>query len=95
MLASAASSYLNRWAVKPGSRAVVFTNNEGGYRAALDLKSRGVDLAAVIDLQLAAEGPLSRRARDEDPYQDWLCRHWYERPSAPEEGLCRASGWSG
>src|SRR5690606_28450792 len=65
MLASAASSYLNRWAVKPGSRAVVFTNNEGGYRAALDLKSRGVDLAAVIDLQLAAEGPLSRRARDE------------------------------
>ena len=65
MLASAASSYLNRWAVKPGSRALVFTNNDGGYRAALDLKSQGVDLAAVIDLRLASEGPLSQRARDE------------------------------
>ncbi|HLS69245.1 MAG TPA: sarcosine oxidase subunit alpha family protein, partial [Kiloniellales bacterium] len=65
MLASAASSYVRRWAVKPGSRAVLFTNNDGGYRAALDLKSQGVDLAAVIDLRLAAEGPLSARARDE------------------------------
>src|SRR5690625_419000 len=65
MLASAASSYLRRWAVKPGHRALVFTNNDGGYQAALDLKSQGVDLAAVIDLRLAAEGPLSQRARDE------------------------------
>ena len=65
MLASAASSYVKRWAVKPGTRALVFTNNEGGYRAALDLKSQGVDLAAVIDLRLAASGPLSERARDE------------------------------
>jgi len=65
LLSSAASAYVRRWAVKPGGRAVVFTNNDGGYRAALDLKNAGVDLAAVVDLRAAAEGPLSERARDE------------------------------
>ncbi|WP_366554567.1 sarcosine oxidase subunit alpha family protein [Aquibaculum sediminis] len=65
MLASAASAYLRRWGVKPGGRALVLTNNDSGYRAALDLKNAGVDLAAVIDLRLAAKGPLSAQARDE------------------------------
>ncbi|HEX2825685.1 MAG TPA: sarcosine oxidase subunit alpha family protein [Burkholderiales bacterium] len=49
MLASAASIYVNRYAVAPGSRAVVFTNNDSGYRAALDLQRAGVRVAAVVD----------------------------------------------
>ena len=34
MLASAVSTYVNRYGVAPGSRAVVFTNNDSAYRTA-------------------------------------------------------------
>ncbi|MGO1117997.1 sarcosine oxidase subunit alpha [Rhodovibrionaceae bacterium A322] len=64
MLASAASSYINRYGVKPGNRAVVFTNNDGGYRAALDLIAAGVDLAAVVDTREVPEGPLTNEAEE-------------------------------
>ena len=46
MLASAVSSYINRYAVCPGKRAVVFTNNDAAYGTALDLHSAG---ASVVD----------------------------------------------
>ena len=49
MLASAARSYVNRHAVRPGRRAVVFTNNASAYDAALDLQAAGIDVAAIID----------------------------------------------
>ena len=41
MLASAVSAYVNRYGVSVGSRAVVFTNNDAAYRAAMDLARRG------------------------------------------------------
>ena len=63
MLASAVSAYLNRWAVRPGSQAVVFTNNDGAYRTALDLHQAKVPVAAVVDLRPAARGALPERAR--------------------------------
>ena len=62
MTASAVQSYLNRYAVKPGRRAVVFTNNDSGYGAALDLTAAGVEVAAVVDLRAAPGGPLTERA---------------------------------
>ena len=37
MLAGAVRAYLNRYAVAPGSRAVVFTTTDDAYRTALDL----------------------------------------------------------
>ena len=40
MLAEAARTYLNRYAVCAGRRAVVVTNNDGAYEAALDLARR-------------------------------------------------------
>ena len=49
MLASAVSTYVNRYAVAPGSRAVVFTNNDSGYDAAFDLRRAGVSVAALVD----------------------------------------------
>ena len=55
MLASAVSSYVNRYAVKPGDRAVVFTNNDSAYQTAIDLHSAGITVAAVIDAR--PEGP--------------------------------------
>ena len=49
MLASAVSTYVNRYAVAPGSRAVIFTNNDSAYQTAFDLAAVGVNIAGVID----------------------------------------------
>lgn len=53
MLASAARGYANRYAVRPGRSAVVFTNNDSAYGAALDLKRSGVAVAALVDARVA------------------------------------------
>jgi len=57
MLASAVRSYVNRFAVRPGRRVVVFTSSDDGWRTAADLDRAGVHVAAVIDprLQVAAQ----------------------------------------
>ena len=47
MLASAARSYLNRYAVRTGNRAVVATNNDSAWQAALDLSDAGIDVTVV------------------------------------------------
>jgi len=62
MLASAVSTYLNRYAVRPARRAVVFTNNDGAYRTALDLRAAGVAVAAVVDARADPRAALCRRA---------------------------------
>jgi sarcosine oxidase subunit alpha len=61
MLASAARAYVNQFAVRPGTRAVVFTNNDDAYRTAHDLHAAGVEIAAVVDAREAA-GPLAASA---------------------------------
>ncbi|MGW1714047.1 sarcosine oxidase subunit alpha family protein [Streptomyces sp. NPDC002156] len=58
MLAGAVRTYLNRYAVAPGSRAVVSTTNDRAYDAVADLHAAGVDIAAVVD----ARTELSDRA---------------------------------
>jgi sarcosine oxidase subunit alpha len=65
MMANAARTYVNRYAVKPGKRAVVFTNNDGGYAAALDLKKAGIEVACVVDARAAAVGRLTDQAEAE------------------------------
>ncbi len=49
MLASAAQSYVNRYAVAPGRRAVIFTNNSSAYEVAADLAAAGIEIAAIVD----------------------------------------------
>jgi sarcosine oxidase subunit alpha len=51
MLASAARSYLNRYGVRVGTRAVVLAGCDSAYAAALDLHSGGVSVAAVADVR--------------------------------------------
>jgi sarcosine oxidase subunit alpha len=51
MLADAARTFANRFGVKPGNRAVVFTACDSAYRAALDLKAAGVEIALIADLR--------------------------------------------
>lgn len=49
MLASAARIYVNRFGVQPGKRAVIFSNNDSAYLAALDLHRCGTLVAAIVD----------------------------------------------
>lgn len=64
MLASAVSTYVNRYAVAPGSRAVVFTNNDSAYQTALDLLDAGIEVAAVVDVRREPRGALPKRVKD-------------------------------
>ena len=64
MLASAAQSYVNRYAVCPGSAAVVFTNNDTAYDPALDLADAGLRVTVVdvrSELSNARRAQLRRR----------------------------------
>ena len=47
MLASATRAYLNRFAVLPGHKIVVFTNNDSAYAAAFDLKAAGATVTVI------------------------------------------------
>lgn len=55
MLASAAQTYVNRYAVKPGRRAVIFTNNDSAYRAAADMIAAGMEVAAIVDCRATVD----------------------------------------
>lgn len=49
MLAGAARAYLHQYAVRPGDRAVIYTNNDSAYRTAADLQDAGLEVLAVVD----------------------------------------------
>ena len=49
MLSGAVRRLINLYAVKPGSRAVVFTANDEGDQAAVDLQRANVQVAAIVD----------------------------------------------
>ena len=63
MLASAVSTYVNRYAVKPGEKAVIFTNNDSAYQTALDLKAAGVQVVAVVDARSNSASELANTVR--------------------------------
>jgi len=49
MLAGAVRSYINRYGVAPGRRAVVFANNDSALATLADLTRAGVRVAALVD----------------------------------------------
>ncbi|MCP2244191.1 2Fe-2S iron-sulfur cluster-binding protein [Lentzea aerocolonigenes] len=59
MLASSARTFLHRYGVLPGSRAVVFTTNDSAYCAAIDLAESGVDIALIADARPDAPARLA------------------------------------
>jgi len=66
LLAGAAATFIDRYAVRPGSRAVVFTNNDSAYAAALALRGAGVAIEAIVDArpEKALDCTLPRAALD-------------------------------
>jgi sarcosine oxidase, subunit alpha len=63
MLASAARSLLNRYAVIPGTRAVVIAACDEAYRAAIDLHLAGVAIEMIGDVRSGADGHWPEVAR--------------------------------
>jgi len=60
LLASAAYRYVRRHAVKLGTRAVVFTNNDSAYEAAFAMHAAGILVAGIVD---ARREPASREVQ--------------------------------
>ncbi len=63
MLASAVRDYVVNYAVSPGDRTVIVTNNDSAYQTALALKAAGLDVPAILDAREAADGALPQAAR--------------------------------
>ena len=63
MLASAVSTYINRYAVCPGERAVVFANNDSAYQTAIDLHRAGADVT-IVDSRQADAGADNGQVHD-------------------------------
>ncbi len=63
MLAAAVRDYVVNFAVSPGDRTVVVTNNDSAYQTALALKAAGLDVPAILDARETADGPLPQAAR--------------------------------
>lgn len=63
MLAGAARTFLHRYGVKVGEKAVVFTTNDSAYAAAGDLKDAGVDVTVVDARPVAPEEWVSQCRR--------------------------------
>lgn len=62
MLASAVRTYVNRYGVLPGKKAVVFTNNDSAYQAALDMKAAGIGVT-IVDTRAAAPESLAAECK--------------------------------
>ena len=63
MLASAVSTFVNRYGVAPGKRIVLFTTNDFAYRTALDLDDAGLSVVAVVDTRPNPAGELPDEVR--------------------------------
>lgn len=62
MLSGAALTFLNRFGVKVGERAVVVTSHDSAWRDAFDLAEAGIAIAAIVDLRRDVAAPLIARA---------------------------------
>jgi sarcosine oxidase, subunit alpha len=63
MMASAISCYVNRFAVAPGSKLLLFTSNDSAYQCALDWTASGRELVGVIDSRENPRGPMVEAVR--------------------------------
>ena len=63
MLASAVRDYVLGYAVSPGDRTVVVTNNDDAYLTAIALKEAGLAVPCIVDARTQVSGVLVDRAR--------------------------------
>jgi sarcosine oxidase subunit alpha len=95
MLASAAQAYVNRYAVRPGDRAMVVTNNDSAYGVACDLSDAGIQVTMVDTRREPSD---TRRAQLRKRGVEVLAGHGVmstagrERVSAVEVAALNAAG---
>ncbi len=63
MLAGAAQTYLHRYGVRVGDRAVIVTSHDSAYHAAFDLAEAGTKIAAIVDTRTAPRDELRAEAK--------------------------------
>ncbi|WP_432807368.1 sarcosine oxidase subunit alpha family protein [Rhodoligotrophos ferricapiens] len=63
MMSLAGRALLARYAVSPGQRGVVFTNNDDGYRTALAYAKAGVPISRLVDARPQAPEALAEELR--------------------------------
>jgi sarcosine oxidase subunit alpha len=63
MLASAVRDYVVNYAVSPGDRTVVVTNNDDAYRTAIALKNAGLEVPVILDARATGGGSLMAEAK--------------------------------
>ena len=63
MLAGAVRDFVVNWAVSPGDRTVIVTNNDDAYRTALALAEAGLIVPAVVDARAKVAGALPDAVR--------------------------------
>lgn len=62
MLAGAFRTYLNRYAVAPGRRIVVFTNNDSGALTVTEAALAGLEVVAIVDSRRELSSEMSKAA---------------------------------
>ncbi|MDB5665973.1 glycine cleavage T C-terminal barrel domain-containing protein, partial [Cypionkella sp.] len=63
MLAGSVRDYVVNYAVSPGDRTVVVTNNDDAYRTAIALKQAGLAVPCIVDARANVTGDLPAKAR--------------------------------
>ncbi len=63
MLAGSVATYIQRYAVVPGSRMVLFTSNDNAYHTAIDWQQAGREVVAIVDSRAEPAGALPEEAR--------------------------------
>jgi sarcosine oxidase subunit alpha len=56
MGSAAVRTYVQRFAVRPGTRAAIFTNNDSAWSTSRQLADAGVDVVAIVDSRVTAGG---------------------------------------
>ena len=68
MLASAVRQYLNRYAVKPGHKVIIATNNDTAYQTIFDLAREQIAVSTVVDIRSKVSEELRQRLADLGTY---------------------------
>jgi len=63
MLASAISTYVNRYGVVPGKQLVLMTTNDSAYQIAIDWLDAGRDVVAIVDTRANPTGDVVNAAK--------------------------------
>ena len=77
MLAASVRDYITNFAVSPGDRTVIATNNDDAYLTALAIKAAGLSVPVIVDARPEANGDLPKQRP----------RRWHPRPDRPRHSL--------